>query len=285
MKLAFTLLGAATAVLQASAGTSPPVRAALRSSWPAPPFLAEILMLLTTENRETVALEHPNGFFTYLEALTAPSSHISPSLSPEALHQAALQAAADNGLLNEPGSLEMVQMQLAMHAAAPKLEAFYNYYADQHNGSSGTQCGSWVDWYGEVVCDVEALAQLAGKEAIDAPDAPPPQPRPQILTFDHIFPPPQDILDRPPRTAILYASLTSKNFRELHTYLLKLTNRPDSHVEYVFRHIPPPSASENKEKNYLSGYGVALDLKKTDYLAVDDRQLGRFDSYFWTALC
>ncbi len=96
-----------------------------------------------------------------------------------------------------------------------------------------------------------------------------PQARPKLLTFDHIFPPPSAILERPPRTAILYASLTSSNFHELHLYLMKLTNRLDPHVEYVFRHIPPAVPSE--ARNFLSGYGVALDLKKMDYLALDDR--------------
>lgn len=30
------------------------------------------------------------------------------------------------------------------------------------------RCGSWVDWYGERVCDVDTLARLAGHEMIDA---------------------------------------------------------------------------------------------------------------------
>uniref|UniRef100_A0A8H8CJL8 Glycosyltransferase family 24 protein n=1 Tax=Psilocybe cubensis TaxID=181762 RepID=A0A8H8CJL8_PSICU len=263
MKRVFALLGAAIPVLQVVG--SPPVKVGLRSSWPAPPFLAEIL--------ETVSLENPDAFFTYLDRLTDPELLRLPnSLKPEAIHQAALQIAIDNGILHEEGSLSLVEMNLAMHAATPKLEAFYNYYADNHNRSPGTQCGSWVDWYGEVICDVETLAQLAGVEAIDPPRDPKTdtfQPKPKILTFDHIYPPPDLILERPPRTAILYASLTSPNFRELHTYLLKLTNRLDPHVEYVFRHIPPTSQSE--EKTYLSGYGVGLDLKKMDYLALDDR--------------
>jgi len=94
--------------------------------------------------------------------------------------------------------------------------------------------------------------------------------KPKLLTFDHIFPPPNEILERPPRTAILYASLSSPNFRELHSYLYTLVNKPDPHVEYVFRHIPPSTIGE---KSYLSGYGVGLDLKKMDYLALDDRNL------------
>jgi UDP-glucose:glycoprotein glucosyltransferase len=75
-------------------------------------------------------------------------------------------------------------------------------------------------------------------------------------------------LDRPPRTAILYGSLTSPNFRDLHEYLLSIASKPFPHLEYIFRHIPPTISSG---QSYLSGYGVALDLKKTDYLAVDDR--------------
>jgi UDP-glucose:glycoprotein glucosyltransferase len=40
-------------------------------------------------------------------------------------------------------------------------------------------------------------------------------------------------------------------------------------VQYIFRPIPPKGAAN--EKTYLSGYGVTLDLKKMDYLALDDR--------------
>ena len=36
-----------------------------------------------------------------------------------------------------------------------------------------------------------------------------------------------------------------------------------------------PKERDVEKKATLSGYGVALDLKKTDYLAVDDRHLGK----------
>ncbi|KIM46645.1 glycosyltransferase family 24 protein [Hebeloma cylindrosporum] len=268
MKRAFTVLGAALQV--AGSVTSPPVKVGLRSSWSAPPFLAEIL--------ETISLDNPNSFFPLVDRLTNPE--VLPNihkLPPEAVHQGALGVAIDDGIIQQPGDLGIVEMNLAMHAATPKLEAFYNYYEDTHNSSRGRECGSWVDWYGEVVCDVEGLAHLVGTEAIDAKDTPNKQlsAKPKLLTFDHIFPPPSEILERPPRTAILYASLSSPNFRELHSYLYTLVNKPEPHVEYVFRHIPP---SNPGEKNYLSGYGVALDLKKKDYLALDDRNLNAGDT-------
>ena len=256
---------------------------------------------IESNGRETISLDNPNSFFPLVDRLTNPEVLPNPhKLPPEAIHQGALGVAIDDGIIRQPGDLAIVEMNLAMHAATPKLEAFYNYYEDTHNNTRGRVCGSWVDWYGEVVCDVEGLAQLVGTEAIDASGTLNKRyvfilftsrnaithnvrrlsARPKLLTFDHIFPPPSEILERPPRTAILYASLSSSNFRELHNYLYTLVNKPDAHVEYVFRHIPPSTPGE---KNYLSGYGVALDLKKMDYLALDDRNLnaaGKVPEFF-----
>jgi UDP-glucose:glycoprotein glucosyltransferase len=45
-------------------------------------------------------------------------------------------------------------------------------------------------------------------------------------------------------------------------------------VDYVFRHVPPAKRGSDQPRSTLSGWGVALDLKKTDYLAVDDRRSG-----------
>jgi len=45
-------------------------------------------------------------------------------------------------------------------------------------------------------------------------------------------------------------------------------------MEYVLRYVTPKERDHGK-KATLSGYGVALDLKKTDYLALDDRHQGK----------
>ncbi|KXN87330.1 UDP-glucose:glycoprotein glucosyltransferase [Leucoagaricus sp. SymC.cos] len=264
MKHALRLLGPALAAL-ASKAAGPPVKVSLTSSWPAPPVVPEIL--------ETVALVNPDGFFPLLDQLTDPQMYIfAQSAAPEALYQSGITSAIGTGILQGASDVSEVQLNLALHAATPKLEAFYQHYEDKHNNSRGAACGSWVDWYGEVVCDIESLVQLVGHETIDSSEkanAELTYPRPKILTFDHIYPPPSQTLDRPYRTAILYATLDSKNFRELHTYLYAQANKPVPHIEYVLRYVPPQVPRE--AKNYLSSYGVALDLKKTDYLAVDDR--------------
>lgn len=112
----------------------------------------------------------------------------------------------------------------------------------------------------------------------------------------------------PKYTAILYASPSSPNFHSLHTYLLSLSS-PSSpgvspslggntkpKIEYILRWLPPNfsygagnNEAERKgevERTYLSGWGVSLDLKKTDYLAVDDRSgYAHRDSGSFSFLC
>lgn len=165
-------------VITAGRSAKPSVNVSLRSSWPASPPLIEALYVpisrkhcCLAERRfsETVSLENPDAFFPLLDLLTDPD--VLPSrenMSPEAIHQAVIEVAASNNFLGEPGSLASVEMNLALHAATPKIEAFYYHYDNNHNGSRGAECGSWVDWYGEVVCDIETMVHLAGTETIDS---------------------------------------------------------------------------------------------------------------------
>ncbi|KAJ7485860.1 glycosyltransferase family 24 protein [Mycena latifolia] len=243
---------------------SPPVKVTLRSSWPAPPPLLEFI--------ETVSLENPDAFFPLVDRVTDPDVFPPQELTAEAVHQFAMQMAAAGGFLSAPGALAAVEMSLALHAATPKIEAFYH-HAHTQAQMADPGCGSWVDWYGEAVCDVQTLAQLAGVETIDPPDnstliPPTPFARPKLLPFDHVHPSPARTLSRPPRTAIFYASLGSPNFRELHSYLYALADKSTPSVEYVLRPVPEGSDASLFS---LSGYGVSLDLKKMDYLALDDR--------------
>ncbi|KDQ52084.1 hypothetical protein JAAARDRAFT_489658 [Jaapia argillacea MUCL 33604] len=259
------------------AANSPPLKVSLRTSWSAPPFLLEVI--------ETIAIENPASFFPLVDALTDPS--LPPPSSPEATYHLALQTALKDGWLTDPSAKEMVEINMALHAATPKLEAMFEWYRDTQSRSweggdvdVDKECGSWVDWYGERLCEVEELVRLAGHETIDAPSSgsqisgtSSSKPKPKILPFDHIHP---KTLARPPHTAILYTSPSSSNFRALHSYLYSLSSEVNPRVEYILRWAPPSSkdGAGAEERSYLSGYGVTLDLKKTDYLALDDRRSG-----------
>lgn len=90
-------------------------------------------------------------------------------LSPEAIHEFAFRTAVSLGYLEQPGALESAQLQVALHAAAPKIQAYYQFFEDQYpTYESESECGSWVDWYGERICDLDTLARLVSHESIDA---------------------------------------------------------------------------------------------------------------------
>ena len=146
---------------------SPPVNVSLRTSWPAPPFLIEAMYVLSnivafavglSSLSETVGLENPDAFFPLVDRLTDPNvlSYLE-ELSPEALYRAVLEISTGNGFFNDA----TLEMNLALHAATPKIEAFYNYYEDHHSGGPGAECGSWVDWHGQVICDIDTLVRVA----------------------------------------------------------------------------------------------------------------------------
>ena len=122
---------------------------------------------------ESAALENIDAFFPLVDALTnweiLPSP---PPTTPEAIHAFALSVV--DGYLFGQGSLASLNANLALHASAPKIEAFYQYYVDHDldarrlAAAQGAECGSWVDWHGEVICDIETLVRLAGKETVDS---------------------------------------------------------------------------------------------------------------------
>ncbi|KAI0353822.1 glycosyltransferase family 24 protein [Trametes cingulata] len=234
-------------------------------------------MLTTVRPREAVTVEEPDAFFPLLHAVTDTDVFPLPASrsSPADVHKHVLETALALELLAEPGAYASAEMHVALHSASPALEAFYQYYNDlpAPQRERGNECGSWVDWYGQVVCDADALAQLVRTEAIDSPEAAANHTAPsapKLLPFDHVLPDPARVPSSPPRTAILYASLESPNFRVLHSYLYNAARGPSPHVSYVFRPVPPANR-DPAVRTHLTGYGVALDLKKTDYLAVDDR--------------
>jgi UDP-glucose:glycoprotein glucosyltransferase len=68
--------------------------------------------------------------------------------------------------------------------------------------------------------------------------------------------------------AILYADITAPQFRNWHTTLAKTAR--EGKTSYRVRHKPSSKASGSPL--IVNGYGVELQLKRTDYIVIDDRQ-------------
>lgn len=70
-------------------------------------------------------------------------------------------------------------------------------------------------------------------------------------------------------TIIFYADITSAQFNIVHKFLVELTHH--NPVQYVLRWKPPTTTTSTPEPVWLTGYGVELALKSTEYLVLDDR--------------
>ncbi|KAF8524348.1 UDP-glucose:Glycoprotein glucosyltransferase-domain-containing protein [Hysterangium stoloniferum] len=263
----------ACASLTWSGYASPPVKVRLRSSWPAPNILLEIL--------ESAYMEHNDAFFPLLDILT--SSELLPdqlaSSSSQAIYDTSVRALLQNGYLSEPGAKDTFNLSLALHSTSPKIEAYYQYYRDRDlehtplaDGETVDRCtGSWIEWKGRRVCSVDTFRRLIEFDSARAnvTSEPASFERTKLLSFDHVSP---AFEESSIGTATLYGDIGSPNFRPLHNYVYSLSKETPPRLRYIFRYLP----SENGQvaQSYLAGYGVTLDLKKMDYLALDDRKPG-----------
>lgn len=85
---------------------------------------------------------------------------------------------------------------------------------------------------------------------------------PRELPFDRVF---GDITAPP---SILYADISSPLFNEFHQKLSTLAR--EGQISYRVRYRPPQHAEPRPL--FVSGYGVELALKRTDYIVIDDRE-------------
>jgi UDP-glucose:glycoprotein glucosyltransferase len=84
---------------------------------------------------------------------------------------------------------------------------------------------------------------------------------PRELPFDRVL----GDISLPP--AILYADIASPMFRDFHHTLSALAK--EGQVSYRVRYRPPQHWKSRPL--FVSGYGVELALKRTDYIVIDDR--------------
>lgn len=111
--------------------------------------------------------------------------------------------------------------------------------------------------------DAARPASVATPPSLDSP-AP-------IYANDHLLPPTNS--DRLP-TLVLYGNPTSLSFASLFLALHALAAPPTGQAKIQLAVRWKPSASPltaGGDKLALSGYGALLDIKKVDYIAIDDR--------------
>ncbi|KAM0714359.1 hypothetical protein Q7P37_010146 [Cladosporium fusiforme] len=230
----------------------PSVNVALKTSFGAPTYLVELL--------ETAADENATAYFPLLDRIA--DGYFDTAQTDQDLYTSFRKLLQDDGHLSKPEDLSSFDLALSMHSTAPKLEAHFQYYNTAVQPTIEQEeegvCESWVHvpWSGQRFCSPE-LSESSARQVRNEDN------EVSALPFDRILG-----CATCGKHAVLYADITSPSFREFHKTITKTAK--DDRSSYRVRYKPNKEAS--RQPLLVSGYGVELALKRTDYIVIDDRK-------------
>ncbi|CCH41407.1 UDP-glucose:glycoprotein glucosyltransferase [Wickerhamomyces ciferrii] len=226
----------------------------LQANWENPPFALRLL--------ETVATENESYYLSSLSKIAGLNLNEDddddegegPASNDEELYHSIFN-------LLTPKEQSLYDIPLANKYHSPRIISHYNYYNNtvlpKFQSKLIKKCGgrvpkTWLKFNDVVYCkpdDVFALMTDSSNE-IDK----------EILEFDRI------IGDQGP-LLILYGDVNDPSFKEFINNLYD--NAKYGKLRFIWRYVP----QNIDEREILSGYGVDLTLKRTDYLVIDDRDV------------
>ncbi|XP_019341673.1 UDP-glucose:glycoprotein glucosyltransferase 1 isoform X2 [Alligator mississippiensis] len=217
------------------------VTTSLTTKWYSTPLLLEASEFLSEESQEK--------FWSFVEASQDIRSS-SPGGNNYSSYHAMLKIASQN---LSPLQKNLLKFSLSLRSYSATVQAFQQIAADEPPPEG---CSSFFAVHGEKTCEfntLENLLQTASK-----------RPKPFLFKGDHKYP----VSNYESPTVILYAEIGSEEFSRLHNWLVSKAKAGE--ITYVLRHYV---ANPSKEKVYLSGYGVELAIKSTEYKSKDDTQV------------
>jgi UDP-glucose:glycoprotein glucosyltransferase len=155
--------------------------------------------------------------------------------------------------MTDPESLSSFKFALSIRSSAPRIEAHYQFYNTTIKPMLGSNdCAAWIEVAGNQYCDPQ---RQEIKTALNSATAL------HSLPFDRTL---GSASGSVPVT--LYADISSNEFREFHWLASKAARNGKS--AYRVRYKP---SEKQGQPLLMSGYGVELALKRTDYIVQDDR--------------
>ncbi len=168
-----------------------------------------------------------------------------------------VQVVQDDGHIRDPETLSSFKFALALHAAAPRIEAHYQYYntSVQPNmmAAQDAACPVWVHFDGKQYC---SPTLERAQQDVDMDD------KLLELPFDRVLNNDPEVV-----SSVLYADITHPLFGQFHGTVSKTAKEGKSSYRLRYR----PLSLDNERPLYVNGYGVELVLKRTDYIVIDDR--------------
>lgn len=208
-------------------------------------------------NRETAGQENASSYFPLLDRIAdgyfASAGYFSRAKTDKDLYDSFVDLVQKEGHITSAESLSTFKLALSTRSAAPKIEAHYQYYQtgvapSLKDGQDG--CDTWMSFHGQQYCSPES----------EEPRGPVQESQERDLPFDIA-------LGSGP-SCILYADITAPEFGKFHKMLRSMAKT--RLCTYKLRHRR--LSLDSLEALPVSGYGVELALKRTDYIVIDDRK-------------
>ncbi|XP_041806294.1 UDP-glucose:glycoprotein glucosyltransferase 2 isoform X2 [Chelmon rostratus] len=150
--------------------------------------------------------------------------------------------------------VNLLKFALALRSYSPAVHASQQIASDEPPPEA---CAAFVSIHGQHSCSAKEIKKLLKAAAG--------RPKPYLYKNDHIYPG-VNKTDLPVVT--LYAEIGTKKFTTFHKVLSEKAD--EGKLIYVLRHFV---AEPKPRKMLLSGYGVELAIKSTEYKAVDDTKV------------
>ncbi|XP_069103600.1 UDP-glucose:glycoprotein glucosyltransferase 1-like [Argopecten irradians] len=237
MLLSISLVLSLVSVVQSN---SKPITVALNAKWNSTPLLLEA--------SEYIAKESPESFWRYVGEIAKLDPKATALETDEGNYHMILKFA---GKVISPSQVKLLQLSLSLRIYSPAVETF-----QQLAGEGPDDCIAFVNIHGQTTCDPAEVKSLVEKAA-DLP-------KPPVFKFDHTFPGSADN----GIVVVLYAEVGNEGFPEFHKQLREMAEKKE--ITYILRHFVKEPA---EEKTRLSGYGVELAIKSTEYKAKDDTKV------------
>lgn len=107
---------------------------------------------------ETASVENATVFWPLLDSLA--DLNLGPEMTEKEFYERVLRTLKDK-FLSDPVTLGSFELGLSLHTAAPKIEAYYQYYRSSVVPSVGESyddaCEAWVHVNGRQICRLEDL--------------------------------------------------------------------------------------------------------------------------------
>ncbi|KAH0517336.1 UDP-glucose:glycoprotein glucosyltransferase 2 [Microtus ochrogaster] len=223
------------------AAASKAVTAHLAAKWPETPLLLEASEFMAEESNER--------FWQFVETVRELAVY-KQTESDYSYYNLILKKA---GQFLDNIHINLLKFAFSLRAYSPTVQMFQQVAAAEPPPDG---CAAFVVVHGKHTCKISEIKKLLSKATS--------RPRPFLFERDHKFPTGNESLP----VIILYAEIGTREFAEFHRVLSKKSK--NGKILYVLRHyIKKPSS----RKMLLSGYGVELAIKDTEYKALDDIQV------------